>query len=140
AGGVDGDVTRQVLAEAAKAWRNSGGSLPVSGFVPLPHLRTAAAWLSDPAEVDRAAVDALRLTDPADAPAHRTRMFWARVRAEETLPGPGPAADALTVRALRLDQDAQVDDALRDRARALLTRGFAAGRNMADPDVVGAYA
>ncbi|MBK5994932.1 lonely Cys domain-containing protein, partial [Streptomyces sp. MBT58] len=140
AGGVDGDVTRQVLAEAAKAWRNSGGSLPVSGFVPLPHLRTAAAWLSDPAEVDRAAVDALRLTDPADAPAHRTRMFWARVRAEETLPGPGPAADALTVRALRLDQDAQVDDALRLRARALLTRGFAAGRNMADPDVVGAYA
>ncbi|CAD5987985.1 protein of unknown function [Streptomyces sp. KY75] len=140
AGGVDGDVTRQVLAEAAKAWRNAGGALPVSSFVPLPQLRTAAAWLAGPAAVDRAAVDALRLTDPADAPAHRTRMFWARVRAEEALPGPGPAADLLTVRALRLDQDAQVDDALRDRARALLTRGFAAGRNMADPDVAGAYA
>ncbi|MYR96708.1 lonely Cys domain-containing protein [Streptomyces sp. SID4937] len=140
AGGVDGDITRQVLADAAKAWRDSGAALPVSSFVPLPQLRTAASWLSDPAAVDRAAVDALRLADPADAPAHRTRMFWARVRAEETLPGPGPAADALTVRALRLDPAIQLDDALRDRARALLTQGFAAGRNMADPDVVGAYA
>ncbi|NYS18154.1 lonely Cys domain-containing protein [Streptomyces sp. SJ1-7] len=140
AGGVDGDVTRQVLAEAAKAWRDAGGALPVSGFVPLPQLRTAADWLTDPAAVDRAAVDALRLADPADAPAHRPRMFWARVRAEETLPGPGPAADALTVRALRLDPATQLDDALRAHARALLTRGFAAGRNMADPDVVGAYA
>ncbi len=137
-GATDPAVTRQVLAEAARAWRDSGNTLPVSGFVALPGLRTAVDWLSDPAAVDGAAVQALGLTDPADAPAHRTRMFWARVRAEETLLG--PAADALTVRALRLDPDTAPDDAGRAAARDLLTRGFAAGRNMTDPEVTGAYA
>ncbi|OEV18388.1 hypothetical protein AN221_22000, partial [Streptomyces nanshensis] len=137
-GTTDLAVTRQVLAEAARAWRDSGNTLSVSGFVALPGLRTAADWLSDPAAVDGAAVLALGLTDPADAPAHRTRMFWARVRAEETLLG--PAADALTVRALRLDPDTAPDDAGRAAARDLLTRGFAAGRNMTDPEVTGAYA
>ncbi|WP_097872290.1 hypothetical protein [Streptomyces sp. rh34] len=88
--------------------------------------------------MDRAAVAALGLSDPASAPTHRARMFWARVRAEETLSG--PAADALTARALHLDPAVAVDDALREGARALLTQGFAAGRNMADPDVAGAYA
>jgi hypothetical protein len=138
AGGVDGHVTRQVLTEASRAWRAFGPDLPVSRFVPLPELHTAAAWLRDPAEVDRAAVAALGLSGPADAPTHRTRMFWARVRAEETLSG--PAADALTARALHLDPAVAVDDAQREGARALLTQGFAAGRNMADPDVAGAYA
>ncbi|PWS44572.1 hypothetical protein DKT74_11275, partial [Streptomyces sp. ZEA17I] len=52
----------------------------------------------------------------------------------------GPAADALTVRALRLDPDTAPDDAGRAAARDLLTRGFAAGRNMTDPEVTGAYA
>ncbi|XXZ51909.1 lonely Cys domain-containing protein [Streptomyces cavourensis] len=137
-GATDPAVTRQVLTEAARAWRNSGNTLPVSSFVALPGLRTAVDWLSDPAAVDGAAVQALGLTDPADAPAHRTRMFWARVRAEETLLGPG--ADALTVRALRLDPDTAPDDAGRAAARDLLTRGFAAGRNMTDPEVTGAYA
>ncbi|WP_221354057.1 lonely Cys domain-containing protein [Streptomyces beigongshangae] len=136
ASGVDREVTGRVLADAARTWR---GSAPAVGrFVDLPVLRSAAGWLTDTAAVDEAAAAALGLSDPADAAAHRARMFWARVRAEEALAGPD--ADALTARALRLDPAADLDDALRARARTLLTRGFAADRDMTDPDVTGAYA
>ncbi|MGW2539053.1 lonely Cys domain-containing protein, partial [Streptomyces sp. NPDC001499] len=138
ASGVDRDVTRRVLAAAAQAWQ-SGPSVPVSGFVDLPVLESAARWLGDTAAVDTAAVTALKLSGPDEVDAAaRARMFWARVKAEETLLA-AQDADALTTRVLHLDPAAEVDEALRGEALTLLTRGFAAGRNMADVDVAAAY-
>ncbi|MGW5373545.1 lonely Cys domain-containing protein, partial [Streptomyces sp. NPDC004011] len=138
ASGVDPQVTRRVLAAAAQAWKS--GHPPVSRFVNLPVLHSAARWLQDTAAVDEAAAAALGLSGPdAVVQAERTRMFWARVRAEETLTAAGPGADALTMRVLHLDPGAKVDDALRDATATLLARGFAAGRDMADPDVAAAY-
>lgn len=138
ASGVDRQVTRRVLAAAAQAWQN-GPSLPVSRFVALPVPHSAARWLKDTAAVDAAAVAALKLSGPgAVGGAERARMFWARVRAEETSAA-APDADALTMRVRHLDPAAGVDDALREEALLLLTRGFAAGRDMADPNAAAAY-
>ncbi|WP_371934390.1 lonely Cys domain-containing protein [Streptomyces glycanivorans] len=138
ASGVDRDVTRRVLAAAAQAWQ-SGPSMPVSRFVNLPVLDSAARWLGDTAAVDTAAVTALKLSGPDEVDgAGRARMFWARVKAEETLLA-AQDADALTTRVLHLDPAVEVDEALRGEALNLLTRGFAAGRNMADVDVAAAY-
>ncbi|MFD4763288.1 lonely Cys domain-containing protein [Streptomyces sp. NPDC058439] len=139
ASGVSRRVTRDVLAAAALAWQ-SGPALPVSGFVDLPVLHAAAGWLQDTAAVDKAAVAALELSDAGEVgAAERARMFWARVRAEETMHAAGADADALTARALHLDPAVEVNDALRDDALTRLTQGFAVGRDMADPDVAGAY-
>ncbi|WP_146057691.1 lonely Cys domain-containing protein, partial [Streptomyces sp. SM10] len=135
-GAVDRQVTRRVLAAAAQALQ-PGSALPVSRFVDLPLLHTAARWLQDTTAVDEAAVAALDLSGPGEVgAAERTRMFWARVRAEETL---STAPDLLVSRVLHLDPAVEVDEALRGDALALLTRGFAVGRTMADPDVAAAY-
>ncbi|MFE8008166.1 lonely Cys domain-containing protein [Streptomyces sp. NPDC057418] len=137
--GVDRQVTRRVLAAAAQAWQ-SEPSLPVSRFVGLPVLHSAARWLQDTAAVDEAAVAALALSGPGDVgTAERARLFRARVKAEETRDAAGPDADALMARLRHLDPGTEVDDALRGEALTLLTRGFAAGRNMTDPDVAAAY-
>ncbi|WP_042837048.1 lonely Cys domain-containing protein, partial [Streptomyces sp. NRRL S-15] len=137
ASGVDRQATRRVLAAAAQAWQDRP-SLPVSGFVDLPVLHSAARWLQDTVVVDEAAVAALGLSGPDDVgDAERARMFWARVKAEETLAGPD--ADALTARIRHLDPGTEVNGTLSEEALTVLTRGFAAGRNMTDPDVAAAY-
>ncbi|MFF1278928.1 lonely Cys domain-containing protein [Streptomyces marokkonensis] len=139
ASGADRETTRRVLAEAAQAWL-SGARPAVSRFVKLPMLLSAAQWLRDPAAVEAAAVAALTLAGPGDVgPAVRARMFWARAKAEETLRAAGPDADALTAKVLHLDPAVEVDDTLRGDALTLLTRGFAAGRDMTDADVAAAY-
>ncbi|WP_446046457.1 lonely Cys domain-containing protein, partial [Streptomyces olivaceus] len=138
ASGVDRAAVRRVLNEAAEAWR-AAPAAPLSRFVHLPAPHTAARWLQDTAAVDEAAVSALGLAGPDDVgAAERTRVFWARVKAVETLAGAGP--DALTTRLLHLDPALDVDAARHERALSVLTRGFAAGRDMADPDVAAAYA
>ncbi|MFE4690582.1 lonely Cys domain-containing protein, partial [Streptomyces sp. NPDC056749] len=139
ASGVDQQVTRQVLAAAAQV-RQQGSALPVSSFVDLPVLHSAARWLQDTTAVDDAAVVALQLSGPEEVDgAARARMFWARVKAEETMTAAGPDADALTTRLQHLDPAIEPGDALRDDVMALLTRGFAVGRDMADPHVAAAY-
>ncbi|WP_241191730.1 lonely Cys domain-containing protein, partial [Streptomyces sp. ADI97-07] len=139
AAGVDRQSTRRVLAAAAQA-RQPGSALPVTGFVDLPVLDSAARWLTDTTAVDATAVAALKLADTGQVgAAERARMFWARVKAEETLLAAGPDADALTTKVLHFDPAVDVDDGMRGAALTLLTRGFAAGRNMSDPDVAAAY-
>ncbi|WP_345944480.1 lonely Cys domain-containing protein, partial [Streptomyces sp. SID7804] len=139
ASGVDRQATRRVLAAAAQTWW-SGARPAVSRFVQLPVPLSAAGWLRDTAAVEAAAVAALKLAGPDEVGAAvRARMFWARVKAEETLRAAGPDADAFTAKVLHLDPAVEVDDTLRGEALTLLTRGFAAGRDMADGNVAAAY-
>ncbi|MYS50132.1 hypothetical protein GTW46_08645, partial [Streptomyces sp. SID6013] len=127
-----------MLNAAAQAWQAAPGA-PLSRFVSLPAPHTAARWLQDTAAVDATAVAALGLAGPEDVgAAERARVFWARVKAVETSAAAGP--DTLTRRVLHLDPALDVDGAGHESALALLTRGFAAGRDMADPDVAAAYA
>ncbi|MGW3572407.1 lonely Cys domain-containing protein, partial [Streptomyces sp. NPDC000941] len=137
--GVDQDVVRRVLAEAATAW---AAGEPFGDFVVLPVVREAAGWLNgDGARAE--AVDALKLSGAGQVrEAERSRMFWARVKAGEVLDAPGmdeTRRDALAVRVLHLDPDFDVDPRERERLRVVLTRAFAVGRDASDPDAAAAY-
>ncbi|MFD7003539.1 lonely Cys domain-containing protein, partial [Streptomyces mirabilis] len=136
--GSDAQVSRWVLAAAIDAWQ-SGSALSVSQFVDLPVLHSAARWLQDTAAVQEAAAVLRPSASGTLGNTGRARMFWARVKALETLPTPGPDANAYITKVLHQDPADNVDDELRDDALKLLTRGFALGRDMEEPDVAAAY-
>ncbi|MGW5370307.1 lonely Cys domain-containing protein [Streptomyces sp. NPDC004011] len=137
ASGVTRETTRRVLAAAAefRATRPDG---QLTEFVRLPAVQDAVLWLQD-GDLEDQAVDALEIDAEDVSEAERSRMFWARVRAEETLGADGVDEQALTAKVLHLDSSAEVTEAQVDEARDLLTRAFAAGREASDPDVAAAY-
>ncbi|WP_415853016.1 lonely Cys domain-containing protein, partial [Streptomyces albus] len=129
------DDFRALLSEAAVAPRRT----KLADFVTLPgSLGRAAAWLSG-ADAAQETADLLRLSGPDQVGEdERSRMFWARVKAEEALDALGSGLDAYTARVLHLDPSA-VDDAARERARTLTAHAYAVGRDGAVPDEVAAY-
>ncbi|MDQ0988478.1 lonely Cys domain-containing protein [Streptomyces sp. V2I9] len=138
AAGVDGQSTRRVLAAAAEHWARYPGEGLV-GFVDLPAVEAVAQWLAEGDAEDEAAA-VLRLRTDEVGEAEMFRMFWARVKAGETLPATGRADRELTDRILHLDPDAGAAHARRAEALDVLTRAFAVGRDASDPDVAAAYA
>ncbi|MCX4597453.1 lonely Cys domain-containing protein [Streptomyces sp. NBC_01549] len=136
--GSDAQVSRWVLAAATDAWQ-SGSARSVSQFVDLPVLRSAARWLQDTAAVQVAATVLRPSASGGLDTTGRARMFWARVKALETLPTHGPDANAYITKVLHQEPADHVNDELRDDALTLLTRGFALGRDMDEADVAAAY-
>ncbi|MEK8171942.1 hypothetical protein NKH77_28965 [Streptomyces sp. M19] len=124
-----------------------GGGVPAEvptgsplDFVTLPAVKAAAEWLDDD-EAEDEAVEALKLSGPGKVGrAELSRIFWARVRAEETLSGLGTEADvdALAAKAFHLAPGTK-PGGRRDDLLSLLTRAFATGRNASDQDVLAAY-
>ncbi|NEB21425.1 lonely Cys domain-containing protein, partial [Streptomyces coelicoflavus] len=137
ASGVDRAAVRRVLAAAAEHWAAWPGDELV-GFVEVPAIEAAARWMRDGDPEDEA-VTALDLTGPHEmGEAERSRMFWARVKAEEALGVPGTDLDARVSKVLHLPPGTR-PAGHRDTLLDLLTRAFAAGRDAADPDVAAAY-
>ncbi|MYW31299.1 lonely Cys domain-containing protein, partial [Streptomyces sp. SID2119] len=138
AAGVDRQTTRRVLAAAAEQWARYPGDGLV-GFVDLPAVEAAAQWLAaGDAEDEAAAVLRLRTDEVGEA--EMSRMFWARVKAEETLPGIGRDTQEFAARVLHREPDPGAAHARRTEALDVLTRAFAAGREASDPDIAAAYA
>lgn len=90
-------------------------------------------------DLEDEAVTALDLSGPHKVgEAERSRMFWARVKAEETLNAPGTNLGARVPKVLHLPPGTR-PNGYRDTLLDLLTRAFAAGRDATDPDVAAAY-
>ncbi|MEU1175948.1 lonely Cys domain-containing protein [Streptomyces microflavus] len=138
AAGVDGRTTRRVLAAAAEQWARYPGD-GLASFVDLPAVEAAAQWLAEEDVEDEAAA-VLRVRTDEVGEAAMSRMFWARVKAEETLPGTGPDAQEFAARVLHLEPDPSAAHARRTEALDVLTRAFAVGREASDPDIAAAYA
>ncbi|MEK8171932.1 lonely Cys domain-containing protein [Streptomyces sp. M19] len=89
-GGPDPDqaAARRVLADALDEWTADPDTL-LTDFVDLPAVEAATRWLES-VDVADEAVDALKLAGPdAVGEAERSRMFWARVKAEEAVRASG---------------------------------------------------
>ncbi|MFW3463110.1 lonely Cys domain-containing protein [Streptomyces microflavus] len=138
AAGVDGRTTRRVLAAAAEQWARYPGD-GLASFVDLPAVEAAAQWLAE-GDVEDEAAAVLRVRTDEVGEAAMSRMFWARVKAEETLPGTGPDAQEFAARVLHLEPDPSAAHARRTEALDVLTRAFAVGREASDPDIAAAYA
>ncbi|NEB60516.1 lonely Cys domain-containing protein, partial [Streptomyces diastaticus] len=137
ASGVDRAAVRRVLAAAAEHWGAWPGDELV-GFVEVTAIEAAARWMRDGDPRDEA-VTALDLSGPhAVGEAERSRMFWARVKAEEALSAPGTDLGVRVSKVLHLRPGPR-PTGHRDTLLDLLTRAFAAGRDAADPDVAAAY-
>ncbi|WP_331462817.1 lonely Cys domain-containing protein [Streptomyces sp. Z38] len=137
ASGVDRAAVRRVLAAAADHWATWPGDALV-GFVEVPAIEAAAQWMRD-GDLEDEAVTALDLSGPHKVgEAERSRMFWARVKAEETLNAPGTNLGARVPKVLHLPPGTR-PNGYRDTLLDLLTRAFAAGRDATDPDVAAAY-
>ncbi|MFD8266027.1 lonely Cys domain-containing protein, partial [Streptomyces althioticus] len=137
ASGVDRAAVRRVLAAAADHWAAWPGDELV-GFVEVPAIEAAAQWMRD-GDLEDEAVTALDLSGPHKVgEAERSRMFWARVKAEETLNAPGTNLGARVPKVLHLPPGTR-PNGYRDTLLDLLTRAFAAGRDATDPDVAAAY-
>ncbi|WP_424894331.1 lonely Cys domain-containing protein [Streptomyces sp. SAI-124] len=135
AGGVDQETVRRVLADAARQWQKAPGTRLVGGFVDLPAVSAAQKWMRRQKDFASRTARLLRLSETEVGTGELSRMFWARVKAEETLAAQGARARAFMDR-LHLD-----DSSERVRADALrwLTEGFAVGRDMSDVDMAAAY-
>ncbi|WP_181398141.1 hypothetical protein, partial [Streptomyces sp. ZEA17I] len=129
---------RRVLAEAAEHWRRYPGDGLIA-FVELPAVEEAAQWLAQGTAEDEAAA-ALRVRTDEVGEAELSRIFWARVKALETLPETGPDAEEFSDRVLHRDSGTGFAHARRAEALDILTRAFAAGRDAAVTDVAAAYA
>ncbi|MFD8255597.1 lonely Cys domain-containing protein, partial [Streptomyces werraensis] len=137
ASGVDRAAVRRVLAAAADHWAAWPGDALV-GFVEVPAIEAAAQWMRV-GDLEDEAVTALNLSGPHKVgEAERSRMFWARVKAEETLDAPGTDLGARVPKVLHLPPGTR-PNGYRDTLLDLLTRAFAAGRDATDPDVAAAY-
>ncbi|MYS26331.1 lonely Cys domain-containing protein, partial [Streptomyces sp. SID7804] len=137
ASGVDQDATRRVLAAAAEQWAMWPGD-QLAGFVDLPAVEAAARWMRD-GDPDDEAATALDIEADEVGEAERSRIFWARVKAEETLTAPGLDLEDFIGQVLHLTPGARPGLAERDEALDLLTRAFAVGRDASDPDTAAAY-
>ncbi|MFD8803864.1 lonely Cys domain-containing protein, partial [Streptomyces atroolivaceus] len=137
ASGVNQDVTRRVLAAAAEQWSMWPGDQLV-GFVDLPAVEAAARWMRD-ADPEEEAATALDIDEDAVGETELSRIFWARVKAEETLDTPGPDQDAFVAQVLHLTPGARPGPDELGEALDLLTRAFAVGRQASDPDVAAVY-
>ncbi len=140
-GGADPDAAAyRALLSAARA-QPQGTSL--RDFAPgLPAaVDRAVAWTRQPGVHPRAeAADVLRRTEDQVGPAALSRLFWARVEAEETLERLGAQdVDALIPKVLGTDPSVAPDETLRANMRGAFTATYAAGWNGSDPDVVAAY-
>ncbi|WP_143663955.1 lonely Cys domain-containing protein, partial [Streptomyces sp. rh34] len=138
ASGTDQQAARRVLAAAVQHGAQYPGDRLI-GFVHLPAVESAAEWLWEGGIEDEAAA-VLRVPTEEVGEAGMSRMFWARVKAQETLPGPGPDTEEFIARLLHLPPDPQSAHARRTEALDVLTRAFAVGREASDPDVAAAYA
>ncbi|MYR38191.1 lonely Cys domain-containing protein, partial [Streptomyces sp. SID4944] len=138
AAGADGAATRRVLAEAADHWRRYPGDGLIA-FVELPAVEEAAQWLAQGTAEDEAAA-ALRIRTDEVGEAELSRIFWARVKALETLPETGPESEEFSDRVLHRESGTGFAHARRAEALDILTRAFAAGRDAAVTDVAAAYA
>ncbi|WP_167372570.1 lonely Cys domain-containing protein, partial [Streptomyces nanshensis] len=138
AAGADGAATRRVLAEAAEHWRRYPGDGLIA-FVELPAVEEAAQWLAQGTAEDEAAA-ALRIRTDEVGEAELSRIFWARVKALETLPETGPETEEFSDRILHRESGTGFAHARRAETLDILTRAFAAGRDAAVTDVAAAYA
>ncbi|MCZ1008344.1 lonely Cys domain-containing protein [Streptomyces lydicus] len=135
-GGADPDQGAYRAVLAAAGTQQPGTSL--RDFVPgLPDaVDRAVAWTSGADLADEAAA-ALRTGADRVGTAHHSRMFWARVKAEETLETLD--VDALLPMVLGIDPAVDPNDALRAQVTTAFTYAYAAGWDASDPDVVGAH-
>ncbi|WP_420710354.1 hypothetical protein, partial [Streptomyces sp. NRRL S-15] len=108
------------------------------GFVDLPAVEAAARWMRD-ADPEEEAATALDIDEDAVGEPERSRIFWARVKAEETLDTPGPDQDAFVAQVLHLTPGARPGPDEHGEALDLLTRAFAVGREASDPDVAAVH-
>ncbi|MCZ1008343.1 lonely Cys domain-containing protein [Streptomyces lydicus] len=125
---------RAVLAQAAAA----GPGTTLAGFVTLPAVDAAVAWRAR-GDLDEDTACALAMDETEVGAPERSRMFWARVKAEETLRAPGVDPDALLADVLHLDSPVVPDDFLREELWFAFTGAYAAGRDASDPAVVAAH-
>ncbi|MFF1278926.1 hypothetical protein ACFVZC_37110 [Streptomyces marokkonensis] len=135
--GVNQDVTRRVLAAAAEHWATWPDD-PLVGFVHLPAVEAAALWMRD-GDSDAGTVIALEIDVDAIGESERSRIFRARVKAEETLTALGPDLKDVITGMLHLTPGAPLGATEREWALDLLTRAFTVGRDASDPDVAAAY-
>lgn len=125
---------RAVLAQAAAA----GPGTTLAGFATLPAVDAALAWRGK-VNLDEDTSYALAVSQTAVGAPERSRMFWARVKAEETLRAPGVDPDGLIAGVLNLNPRLVPDDFLREEMWQAFTVAYAAGRDASNPAVVAAH-
>ncbi|MDW6056856.1 lonely Cys domain-containing protein [Streptomyces sp. FXJ1.4098] len=129
---------RAVLLEAA----NAADGTRLSDFVTLsPAVDAASSWKG---ALSAAAWDGVvgpmlgvGAADVEDG--HRSRAFWAQVKAHELLYRPGLDVDGLARKALHLEATDPVDAARREELWRLVAKAYARGRDAADFHVLAAF-
>ncbi|NSC24354.1 lonely Cys domain-containing protein, partial [Streptomyces albus subsp. chlorinus] len=130
---------RAVLLKAA----DTASGTRLGDFVTLPPaIEAASAWKNgapDPSRHDATVAALLDVAHPQVDDSHRSRAFWARVKAHELLDSPGLDFDGLARKALHLEASDPVDAARRAQLWALVHTAFARGRDATDHDVLAAF-
>ncbi len=132
--GADREAYRRVLSEAAFA----GPGATLAHFVSAPAaVDHALAWRKS-TDFDAQAAVALDIQPDEVTEADRSRLFWARVKAEETLRAPGVDVPGLLRKVLGYPVQLPPTYSHAPLWNAY-TRAFAAGRDATDPAVVAAH-
>ncbi|MFJ4895975.1 lonely Cys domain-containing protein [Streptomyces sp. NPDC088788] len=134
-GGPDAEENayRRVLSAAVSA----GSGVTLAQFVSIPAIDHALAWRKA-ADFDAQTARALRMYEDEVTSSDRSRLFWARVKAEETLRAPGVDVPALAMKVLGYPLEFG-SNFQHPPLWIAFTRAFAAGRDATDVAVVAAY-